>query len=153
MSGSRLETVGSVFTRCVFPVGRGQASQRVTTLLAWPEGTRLRVSEPGEALVLSLLARNWCVLSVPPWISELSDCVRRPTVVETSRIKKRLKNLTGQSCVFTMERWMGWGRDPWLEAVCGGSRAQTQPVGGEAIATRPMPAWHRNEVQASQATG
>lgn len=50
MAGSRLETVGSVFSRCVLRVGRGQGSQRVTTLQAYPEGTRLRVSEPGDAL-------------------------------------------------------------------------------------------------------
>lgn len=34
MAGSRLETVGSVFSRCVLRVGRGQGSQQVTTLLA-----------------------------------------------------------------------------------------------------------------------
>lgn len=65
MAGSRLETVGSVFSRCVLRIGRGQGSQWVSTLLSWPQETRLCMFEPGEALSASSWLRIGVLVYVP----------------------------------------------------------------------------------------
>lgn len=133
MAGSRLETIGSVFTRCVSE----QGSRRVTTLLAWLE----RDAVAGVRAVRSLRAPSWLGMFVAVPSDSLSVALKivfATPLAWRPRIKKTLKGLT--RTVLAFPPWNGgWAggwdtskKTEWLQVECGGPCPFSEHLGGEA---------------------